>query len=706
MSTTRDASDLTADLAEWLSRYYHDDVVELARGYPEDRTSLAIDYYDLFRFDPDIGEDLLESPDQMHEYLDMALARVGDDLPVDVDLSDATVRVRNLPDHQTFGVAETRSRHIGQLIGLTGQVTKASQVKPFPQELAFECQRCGTPTIIPQGGGEIQEPAECQGCERQGPFDINQAQSMFVDRQVLRVQQPPEETHGGQGETLDVFVEDELAGSIEGGDRVTANGIMRLDADDLESSHGLDTALDGQAIEIEETDYEDIAIGPHEDRIESLAAGDAGDPYQLLVDSIAPDHHGDEDIKLAIALQLFGGTRIPREHGPDKRGDSHILLMGDPGAGKSSLLEWATHIAPRSVKASGKGATAAGLTASAVNDDFGDGAWSLEAGALVVGDGGVAAVDEIDKVEEDAVSSLHDALESQRVHVSKAGFNTSLPARTALLAAGNPKYGRFDHNEPYAEQIELGPTLLSRFDLTFMVSDQPDREQDTAIAEQMVRSRSIAAAAHSEHHDLSEDAAQEVRPAVDVEVLRAWIAAAKQRVTPIIEDENVQQYVREYYADLRQANGGGVDSPVPTTPRALEGIQRLAEASARVRLSNEVTTADIERAIDLMETSMEDVGIDPESGEMDADIIETGTSHSQTERMKLVEETIREHCSDGSAADMDELLGDLQAQEVSRQNALTTIKKLAREGEVVFYGASKPADADEVHHLDSLGGDA
>lgn len=333
---------------------------------------------------------------------------------------------------------------------------------------------------------------------------------------------------------------------------------------------------------------------------------------------------------------MFGGW----SRGQQKRGNSHILLMGDPGCGKSTFLQAVDELAPRSTYASGKGASAPGLTAAAVPDDFGDTEWSLEAGALVLADGGVACIDEIDKVKEDAVSSLHDALESQKVRVNKAGINATLSARTALLAAGNPKEGRFDSYQPWAQQLDMGPTLMSRFDLMFMVSDSPDAETDRKVVKHMMCSRR-AAAKKELGEDLTEEERRSVEPAIPRDVLRAYIACAKDEVKPYIRSENteVQEYLQEEFLKLRLAyDNDDDDEPhsVPVTYRQEEAIERLAEASARVRLDDEVRKEDVDRALSLVKKSMAQVGIDPETGEYDADIVETGQSTSQRARRKRI----------------------------------------------------------------------
>jgi replicative DNA helicase Mcm len=531
-----------------------------------------------------------------------------------------------------------RSTEIGNLLAVRGQVAKRTQVKPRPVTLAYECQRCGTVTHVQQAGGEVQEPHECHGCERQGPFKTDEERSEWEDHQLVRIQEPPEETVSGEGAHVDVHLNGDMVANAESGDRVTVTGIMSLEEPSGDAV-AYDPYIDGTNLRVEQTDYEDIDVEKYESEIKTIAGGEHGDPFELITDSIAPKVRGRDTIKGAIALQLFGAPRLEYPDGSFDRGDSHVLLLGDPGTAKSSLLQAVENIAPRAVFASGKGASAAGMTAAAVPDDFGDQKWGLEAGAMVLANKGVACVDEIDKVDENAVDSLHEALENQRVNVNKAGFNTTLPTRTALLAAGNPKYGRFDQHESIAEQIDLDPALISRFDLMFMIDDAPDEERDREIVSGILESKRTAAKYTDDSTSVDEAELEAIQPAIDTETLRAYIAYAKKHVTPHLSP-TVETELEDWFVDVRLANGEGTDVAIPVTHRKLEGIVRLAMASARVRLSNRVEEADLERAKALVLRSMRDVGMDPETGEFDADIVETGRAKSQKDRIKLVRDLI------------------------------------------------------------------
>ncbi|MDX1745462.1 MAG: minichromosome maintenance protein MCM, partial [Halobacteriales archaeon] len=639
--------ELTDRFEQFYRNYYRKEIGELAQRYPNEQRSLRLDWNDLYRFDPDLADDYLAQPDQIHDYAREALRLY--DLPVDVSLGQAHVRVSGLPE--VTEIRDIRAHDVNTFVAVQGIVRKATDVRPKIEEAAFECQRCGTLTYIPQSGGAFQEPHECQGCERQGPFAINYDQSTFVDAQKIRVQESPEGLRGGETpQSIDVTIEDDITGRATPGDHVTLTGILRIEQQESrgQKSRLFDVHMDGHALKVEDEEFEEMDIDD-EDVQEILELSNSEDIYQLMVDSIAPTIWGFETTKLAIALQLFSGVT---KHLPDEsriRGDMHILLIGDPGTGKSQLLQYIRHISPRSVYTSGKGSSTAGLTAAAVRDDFGDGQqWSLEAGALVLADKGVAAVDELDKMAPDDRSAMHQALEQQEISISKAGINATLKSRCALLGAANPKYGRFDQYEPIGEQIDLEPALVSRFDLIFTVTDQPDADRDSALADHILQTN-YAGELGARHTKLSSpdvtaeevaESATDVDPAIDPDLFRKYIAYAKRNVFPSMTDE-ARALIKEFYVDLR-ARGTEEDAPVPITARKLEALVRLAESSARVRLSDTVEAQDAERVIEIVRSCLKDIGVDPETGQFDADVIETGTSKSQRDRIKTLRGLIEE----------------------------------------------------------------
>ncbi|EMA53105.1 minichromosome maintenance protein MCM [Halococcus thailandensis] len=681
-------ADLIDDFEEFYRNYYRNEIGELAQQYPNERRSLFIDWSDLYRFDSDLADDYRSQPDQLQEYAEEALRLY--DLPVDVGLGRAHVRIRGL-DEPTE-IREIRARHRGQLLAVQGIVRKATDVRPKITEAAFECQRCGTLTRIPQTGGDFQEPHECQGCERQGPFDINFDQSEFVDAQKLRVQESPEGLRGGETpQNIDIHIEDDITGEVTAGDHVRVTGVLHLDQQESgrDASPMFDLFMDGVTVEIEDEQFEDMDISEADKRaIVELSTED--DIYEQMVGSIAPSIYGYQEAKLAMILQLFSGVAKHLPDGSRIRGDLHMLLIGDPGTGKSVMLQYIRNIAPRSVYTSGKGSSSAGLTAAAVRDDFGEGQqWTLEAGALVLADQGIAAVDELDKMRPEDRSAMHEALEQQTISVSKAGINATLKSRCSLLGAANPKYGRFDQYESIGEQIDLEPALISRFDLIFTVTDDPDPERDKDLAEHILRTnyagelntqRTEQTAANVSQSEV--DAVTDtVAPAIEPDLLRKYIAYAQRNCYPTMTEE-AKEAISDFYVDLR-AEGSDDDAPVPVTARKLEALVRLAEASARVRLADTVELEDAERVIEIVRSCLKDIGVDPETGEFDADIVETGTSKSQRDRIKNMKALITDIEDEyDAAAPIEEVLDRAEETGMERSKAEHELEKLRRQGEV------------------------
>ncbi|WP_416838379.1 minichromosome maintenance protein MCM [Haloferax sp. DFSO52] len=683
--------ELTERFIQFYRNYYREEIGELAQKYPKEKRSLYIDYDDLYTFDAELADDYITKPGQYQEYAEEALRLF--DLPADVKLGQAHVRMQNLPDSVDIRNIRVNDDHIGTLIAVQGIVRKATDVRPKITEAAFECQRCGTMSYIPQGDGGFQEPHECQGCERQGPFHIDFDQSNFVDSQKLRVQESPEGLRGGETpQSIDINLSDDITGKVTAGDHVTAVGTLHIEQQKSgnEKTSVFDYYMEGISLAIEDEEFEDMDI-TDEDVAEIVELSNSPNIYERMIDSVAPAIYGYDQEKLAMILQLFSGVTKHLPDGSRIRGDLHMLLIGDPGTGKSQMLQYIRNIAPRSVYTSGKGSSSAGLTAAAVRDDFGDGQqWTLEAGALVLADKGIAAVDELDKMRPEDRSAMHEGLEQQQISVSKAGINATLKSRCSLLGAANPKYGRFDQYEPIGEQIDLEPALISRFDLIFTVTDNPDPDSDSELAEHILKTNYAGElntqrthVANSEFTEAQVNAVtDEVAPDIDAELLRKYIAYSKRTCYPTMTEE-AKNVIRDFYVDFR-ARGADEDAPVPVTARKLEALVRLSEASARVRLSDKVTQEDAERVTNIVESCLRDIGMDPETGEFDADIVETGRSKTQRDRIKNLLELIRtmqEEYEEG--APHDEVVERSNAElNMDEKTVIDQLEKLKMKGDI------------------------
>lgn len=635
--TSENAKEFVESFETFLARYYddrdggHDRLSRFAQRYPNEQSAFVIDYDDLEKFDAEKADQLVAYPETMLEWLEQALRNY--DLP-GPSLSEASVRVNNLPDGLVYDVGDYTTGEEDALVGIQGQVNKVAQSKGNLTEICYECQRCGTKDYIPQtSASDRQQPHECAGCERQGPFRILWDESETEDYQLVRVQRPPERSaNGAQSDSIDVTLTGDLVNSVTPGDRVVMSSFLGRELDD-ENATTYSHYARANHVHQKETDFEDLDFDEYREEIEELSSHP--NPLQQVVDSLKPSHRGDAHIKEAIALQMFGGVKKVMPDGSKKRAQSHILLVGDPGTDKSGLLEYAVDLSPRSVYTSGKNATSAGLTCAAVQSDFGDGGWTLEAGALVQAHKGLCAIDEFDKMDDEDRSGVQEALAQGHISPSKAGIsNVQLPAETTVLAAANPKYGRFDSYESIGDQIELDPTLISRFDLIFTVRDEPDATEDAELADHLNEvaevGQRLAAGEKVEQSSIDVD--------IDPDVLRHYIAYAKEKVTPRLSDD-AKEVFKEFYVNMR-GEGTDEDSPVPVTARKLEALHRLGEAKARSRLSETITQEDAQFVVSLVERSLNDVGVDPETGEYDADVVETGTSKAQREKIQEVADVV------------------------------------------------------------------
>jgi replicative DNA helicase Mcm len=403
---------------------------------------------------------------------------------------------------------------------------------------------------------------------------------------------------------------------------------------------------------------------------------------------MAPTIYGSENVKEAIALQLFGGIAKEMPDGSHLRGDIHVLLIGDPGIAKSQLLRYVVKLSPRAIYTSGQSSTSAGLTATAVKDEFGEGRWTLEAGALVLADMGVAAVDEMDKMQKEDRSALHEAMEQQSISVAKAGITATLKSRCALLGAANPKYGRFDQYGDIGDQINMPPSLLSRFDLIFVMTDTPEQKLDLAIAEHILKTHGVGEliAQHAKTpvpgvtDEYIEQQLTPVKPDIDPALFRKYVAFAKRSCFPILSSEAKEALVA-YYLKLRGV--AEPSKPVPVTARQLEALVRLAEASARIRLSNNIDLDDAERVIRIVDACLRQIAYDARTGTFDIDKVATGISKEKRDLIRVIKDTIRELGGEGRRASIDQVIETVSGRGFAKDKVRDGIDMLLRNGEAM-----------------------
>jgi len=610
------------DIEFEAKRFFESYKKEIGQSLRENENIVKLDFKPLSEFSPQISEKLIENPEETLAILEIALEESG-------LVKNPRVRLTSLPDSTYIKIREIRSKHLDNLISIEGIVRQASEVRPQVVNARFECPSCGAILSVLQIDKKFRDPSRCS-CGRKGQFNLLSKE--MVDAQRVVIEESPDSLDGGeQPRRMTVFLKEDLVDPrmeerTTPGSRVRILGILKEVPVPLQTgaiATRFDLAIEANnAIPTEET-FEDLKIGEDEEReILELAA----DPniYEKLASSIAPSVYGFKEIKEALLLQLFSGIRKLKSDGGYTRGNIHVLLVGDPGVAKSVILKFISTIAPKGRYVSGKAATAAGLTAAVVKDEFLRG-WSLEAGAMVLSNKGTVCIDEIEKMDEHDRSTMHEAMEQQTVTISKANIQATLRAETSVLAAGNPKLGRFDPYTPIPQQISISPALLSRFDVIFILRDLPNKIQDEAIAT----------------HVLEEHKQEVIRNVINPTLLKKYISYARRKVKPKLTDEAIEE-IKTFYITLRNQSVRSESEirPIPITARQLEAIVRLSEACAKLRLSEEVEIEDAQRAIKLLKYSLRQVGYDEETQTFDIDRVATGIPTSKRGKILAVKETI------------------------------------------------------------------
>jgi len=645
----------------FIEQYYEKKIHEAAsKGI----LFIYIDFFEIAEYSPEMGEFILESPEDGIKTLELAIYEFEKDIKP---------RIYNLPKSQFLNIRDIRSKNLVKFVYIEGIVRQASDVRPQVTSAKFECSVCGNTISILQLDTKFKEPSRCS-CGNRQRFRLLSKE--LVDAQRLVIEESPENLEGGeQAKRLPVYLKEDLVEprmekKTTPGSKIRINGIIKEVPITLKTgakSVNFELMMDANSIiPIQET-YEELEIfKEEEEEIKNLSK----DPmiYEKLIGSIAPSIYGYEKVKEAIIFQLLSGVRKVKEDGTVIRGDIHILLVGDPGAAKSSLLQFVSKAAPKARFVSGKGSSGAGLTASVIKDEFIRG-WALEAGALVLANGGLAAIDELDKMTPEDRSAIHEALEQQTISIAKANIQATLRCQTSVLAAANPKFGRFDPYASMASQIDLPAPLINRFDLIFLIRDIPNKERDEKIASHVL--------------ELQQKSGKIESP-INPKLLRKYIAYAKINIKPVLTDGAVEE-IKKFYVDLRNKGQSSESEikPIPISARQLEALVRLAEASAKVRLSKEVKRKDAKRAIEILTHCLMQVGIDPETGKIDIDRISTGITATQRSRIVLIRELIKEmDAKYNKIIPIEALIEEAKKKGYSQDQVEDALEKLKREAEI------------------------
>ena len=678
MSEQQTAAALANDLEKFLKAFkdrdsnyrYFDRINNMMASGAQ---SLIVDYIDLDSYNPFLAKEITHKPDEYLEAFNEAVLSILREIHPDYEQEireKIRVRVGNYTVQK--GLREINADLINKLVSISGMVVRSSEVKPLAKKVAYKCTNCNTVTEAQLKGLVMKKPLKCPACSEK-ELEMDPESSLFIDFQLVRLQELPEDLPAGQlPHYIEVTVMSDLVDQCRPGDRIILTGIIRIEQEQLvpqAKTSLFRLRMEGNNIEYlggragskDTRSVERILISTEDERqIRTIAS--KPDAYEKLIASFAPHIYGHEPIKEAILLLIVGSVTKRLEDGSTRRGDINVLLVGDPGTAKSEMLKFTAKIAPRGLYTSGRGSTAAGLTAAVIRDK--SGIMMLEAGAVVLGDQGIVCIDEFDKIKPEDRSALHEVMEQQTCSVAKGGIVATLNARTSILSASNPIYGKYDPYKNITENVNLPVPLLTRFDLIFIVRDSPDKEKDNLIASHIL-----------EIHRNTEQAA---RPAIDIDLFSKYLAYTKQ-IEPALTPEAID-IVRSYYMDMRRIESEGM---ITVTPRQLEGLIRLASARARLLLKDMVEAEDAQRAIYLVDQMMRTAGVDVNTGKTDLGVL-YGKPQSVVSKEKTFMELFRELTGTENNDVEDKVLVDelVKTGKFSDEEARKYIQKFNREGQI------------------------
>jgi replicative DNA helicase Mcm len=619
---------------------------KISEAYASSQDYIVVLFEDILNFDVSLANYLRNNPEQAlleatESFKDIMRFDAGGDFQAN---RDYFVRISTNNNSNEIKLRELRAANIDKLLYVKGIIIRSSMVRPQIINATFECPVCGNVMQELQSASKLTVPNECTNpnCNNKRDFVIKTDESEFIDYQTVTIQEAPEELRAGAiPQTYQAVLLHDLVDSVRPGERVKITGIFK--SVPKEDGRGkistvFYTNILVNYIEGLKQQDDEVDITP-EDLEEIRAISQEPMIQKKIARSIARAILGHEHLKMAAALSLFGGNQKLKKDGSKLRGDIHVLFMGDPGTGKSQILQNCAQIASRSVYTSGKGASAAGLTAAVIKESDSSG-MQLEAGALVLASGGIACIDEFDKMKTTDRVAIHEAMEQQSVSIAKAGIVATLQAKTAIIAAANPKAGRWNDYATPSENINLSPPILSRFDLIFVVRDIPEKNTDDRIADYILKNHM---AGFDETYESAEDDSNRIPRAEDfipMELLKKYLRHVRNICHPKLTRETAKR-IHDFYVDLRGSGGEG-STAVNIVARNLDGLIRMSEAYAKMAMRDFVNLEDVDAIIDLYHRYTRDIGYDVETGSVDMDRLLTGTSTNKRQKFTIILNKIRE----------------------------------------------------------------
>jgi DNA replication licensing factor MCM5 len=600
----------------------------------------------------------------------------------------------------SLGIRDLNSTSVGKLVRIPGIVISASNVVCKPSQAYIMCKECAGTLSIPitSSFGSFSLPRTCQSAN--GPSAAPQACPMdpyvvvadkciCIDQQTLKLQESPDMVPVGElPRHVLLSVDRSLTNKISPGSKVVVNGIFSIyqakssgpAASSIRSPYIKVLGIENEA----EANHMEMFFSEEEEREFIAFSKSCPDLPRRFAQNIAPSIYGNEDIKIALACLLFGGSCKNLSDGIRIRGDINVLLLGDPGVAKSQFLKFVEKIAPISVYTSGKGSSAAGLTASVIRDP-GTGEFYLEGGAMVLADGGVVCIDEFDKMNEEDRVAIHEAMEQQTISIAKAGITTILNSRASVLAAANPLFGRYDEMKSPGENIDFSTTILSRFDMIFVVRDDHDVGKDTSLAKHVLSVHSRGA--NGAFHANSNETVSSAEGCWEIGKMSRYIAYCKAKCHPRLSAAAAEKLANHYVSIrselLAMESASTERSSIPITVRQLEAIVRIAESLAKITLSPVAGEEHIDEAIRLFRVSTMQAVLSGHS-------LEGMTRPDLIRQVERIEKVIKERVAIGSTVSVKALVREMSGNKGFPEHAvLRCLDLMVKQEKMMFRSQQK-----------------